>query len=50
MVKFLSDMGMAKYKLPEYLEVRDELPTTPSGKVRKGELRKEIEARTSSSN
>lgn len=46
MVKFLTDMGMAKYKMPEYLEVWEELPTTPSGKVRKGELRKAVDSRT----
>ncbi|MEB3100053.1 class I adenylate-forming enzyme family protein [Ferviditalea candida] len=43
MVKFLQDLGMAKYKIPEFLEVRDELPTTPSGKVRKGDLRNKIQ-------
>lgn len=42
MIKFLLDLGMAKYKIPEFLEVRDELPTTASGKVRKSDLRKEV--------
>ncbi|PLS18615.1 AMP-dependent synthetase [Bacillus sp. M6-12] len=38
---FLLDKGFAKYKIPEFLEVRAELPTTPSGKISKGPLRKE---------
>lgn len=42
MSRFLTGLGMAKYKHPEYLLVKDELPVTPSGKVKKGELRKEI--------
>lgn len=40
--KFLLDKGIAIYKLPEFLEVREELPTTPSGKVSKGPLYSEI--------
>ncbi|RSL32334.1 AMP-dependent synthetase [Salibacterium salarium] len=40
MQEFLSDKEFAKYKIPEYLEVWDELPTTPSGKISKGPIRK----------
>ena len=34
--------GLARFKLPERLEVRSELPRTASGKVRKAALREEI--------
>lgn len=40
--EFLLDKGFAKYKLPEYLRIKDELPTTPSGKITKGPLREEV--------
>ena len=33
--------GLAAFKRPERLEVRDALPRTPSGKVQKGPLRDE---------
>jgi cyclohexanecarboxylate-CoA ligase/acyl-CoA synthetase len=33
---------VAPYKLPERLEIVDELPTTASGKVQKFELRKQL--------
>jgi cyclohexanecarboxylate-CoA ligase len=36
---FLRDRGLAAYKLPERVEVRDELPMTASGKVQKVVLR-----------
>ena len=36
---FLLDQGFAKHKLPERLEVLDELPLTPTRKVMKGRLR-----------
>jgi acyl-coenzyme A synthetase/AMP-(fatty) acid ligase len=39
---FLLDQGVAKYKLPERLEILPELPTTSSGKLLKGPLREEI--------
>lgn len=42
-VDFLSGK-LAKFKLPERLEVRDELPHTNVGKVKKEELREEIYA------
>lgn len=38
-------MGIARHKTPEHLEFRDELPRTPTGKVRKNELRAEFVAR-----
>nr|WP_253263922.1 AMP-binding protein [Geobacillus sp. BMUD] len=41
MQQYLLKAGMAKYKLPEYLKIIDELPTTASGKVSKGMLRKQ---------
>jgi len=33
---------VADYKLPEQLEIREEIPMTPSGKIRRGELVKEL--------
>ncbi|NTW40790.1 MAG: AMP-binding protein, partial [Cellulomonadaceae bacterium] len=36
--------GLAKYKIPEWVEVIDALPMTPTGKVRKVELRERIAA------
>jgi cyclohexanecarboxylate-CoA ligase len=41
MKSFLLQKGFAKYKIPEYCEIRNELPTTPSGKIFKEPLRKE---------
>jgi cyclohexanecarboxylate-CoA ligase len=41
---FLDERGLAKFKLPERLEVRTELPRTASGKVQKGPLRDEQRA------
>ncbi|OLN21255.1 hypothetical protein BTO30_15980 [Domibacillus antri] len=40
---FLLEQGFAKYKIPEYVEMRKELPTTPSGKISKGPLRTEAQ-------
>ena len=37
-VAYLREQGVAAYKLPEQLVVRDALPKTPTGKVRKQEL------------
>lgn len=39
---FLLDQGLAKVKLPERLEVVDELPTTATGKIQKHVLREMI--------
>src|SRR5262249_28904889 len=36
--------GLARFKLPERLEVRDDLPRTASGKVQKAPLRTELAA------
>jgi non-ribosomal peptide synthetase component E (peptide arylation enzyme) len=42
MVSFLKDKRIAPYKLPERLEIRDELPLTDNQKVAKGPLREDI--------
>lgn len=36
---FLLECGVAKYKLPEFVAILDDLPMTPSGKVQKFHLR-----------
>jgi acyl-CoA synthetase (AMP-forming)/AMP-acid ligase II len=41
-VAFLQARGLATYKMPQMLRVVSELPTTPSGKVRKNELRDRV--------
>lgn len=41
---FFIARGVAKYKIPEWVEYLDELPRSPAGKVRKGELRAQIAA------
>jgi len=41
---FFIERGVAKYKIPEWLEVVDALPMTPAGKVRRVELRQRIAA------
>jgi cyclohexanecarboxylate-CoA ligase len=38
----LAAQGLARFKLPERLEVRESLPRTASGKVQKGPLREEV--------
>jgi non-ribosomal peptide synthetase component E (peptide arylation enzyme) len=38
----LLDQGLARFKLPERLIFRDELPRTASGKVMKPPLREEV--------
>ena len=38
----LVDAGLARFKLPERLEVRTDLPRTASGKVQKAPLRAEL--------
>lgn len=42
---YLLDQGLAKVKLPERLEVVDELPTTATGKIQKHVLRQMIAAK-----
>jgi acyl-CoA synthetase len=41
-IAYLREIGIATFKLPERLEVRDELPRNPLGKVLKRELRDEL--------
>jgi non-ribosomal peptide synthetase component E (peptide arylation enzyme) len=41
-VAYLRDLGIATFKLPERLELRDELPRNPLGKILKRELRDEL--------
>jgi acyl-CoA synthetase (AMP-forming)/AMP-acid ligase II len=41
-IAHLRDIGIATFKLPERLELRDELPRNPLGKVLKRELRDEL--------
>lgn len=41
---FLDGLGIARYKLPEYLSIVDELPMTPTGKVQKFRLREDFVA------
>ncbi len=41
-VEFLRGLGIATFKLPERLELRDELPRNPLGKILKRELREEL--------
>jgi acyl-CoA synthetase len=41
-IEHLQGLGIATFKLPERLEVRDELPRNPLGKVLKRELREEL--------
>jgi non-ribosomal peptide synthetase component E (peptide arylation enzyme) len=42
MVSFLRSKKIAPYKLPERLEIRDELPLTDNQKISKGPLREDI--------
>jgi cyclohexanecarboxylate-CoA ligase len=42
LVEFLLDKGLSKHFLPERMESVDDLPKTPSGKVRKVELRERL--------
>jgi acyl-CoA synthetase (AMP-forming)/AMP-acid ligase II len=42
---FLADKGVARFKLPERLELFEALPCNPLGKVQRNLLREEVEAR-----
>ena len=42
-VEYLRGLGIATFKLPERLELRDELPRNPLGKILKRELREELQ-------
>ncbi|MDD2879830.1 MAG: AMP-binding protein [Rhodoferax sp.] len=44
MKQFLIERGVARFKLPEYLVLRETLPATPSGKVQKFKLREELKS------
>jgi cyclohexanecarboxylate-CoA ligase len=44
MTEFLAGQKIAKQYLPERLEIRDALPTTPSGKIQKFKLREMLKA------
>ncbi len=44
MIRYLDDNGTAKQYWPEHLEVIDEMPRTPSGKIQKFKLREIAEA------
>jgi acyl-CoA synthetase len=44
MKQFLIQRGVASFKLPEFLVLRDAVPTTPSGKIQKFKLREELKA------
>lgn len=44
MKQFLIARGVARFKLPEHLVLRDALPATPSGKIQKFKLREELKA------
>jgi len=43
-VEYLRGLGIATFKLPERLEIRDELPRNPLGKILKRDLREELRA------
>jgi acyl-CoA synthetase (AMP-forming)/AMP-acid ligase II len=42
---FMRDQGLAVYKLPERLEVIDQIPRNPVGKILKSQLREELRRR-----
>jgi len=48
MVERLSEAGLAKYKLPESLELFVELPMTSSGKIQKHQILQQLEERSQS--
>jgi acyl-CoA synthetase len=39
---YANDIGMARQKFPEHIIKVDDLPRTPSGKVKKDTLRKQL--------
>jgi non-ribosomal peptide synthetase component E (peptide arylation enzyme) len=45
MQQFLAGKGVAKQYWPEHLELLEEFPKTPSGKIRKFELRDQVKDR-----
>lgn len=42
LASYLSGLGVAKYKLPEFMVILDQLPTTPSGKIQMFQLQNDI--------
>ncbi len=46
MTSYLAENGVAKMRWPERLEIIDEMPLTPTRKIKKGELAKWISANT----
>lgn len=48
LVGFLESLGIAKYKLPEYLRLVPDLPMTPTGKVQKFRLKEQFVAESDS--
>ena len=50
MTQFLISRGVARFKLPEYLVLREALPATPSGKIQKFKLREELKTLNGVSN
>ena len=42
LIQYLDGLGIAKYKLPEYLQILKELPMTPTGKIQKFKLKGEF--------
>ena len=48
--RFFIACGVAKYKIPERVEIVESLPMTESGKVRKVELRERIAAKVAAEN
>ena len=45
MIDYLGKYDIAKYKLPESLQLMDAFPMTPSGKIQKAYMRRELEAK-----
>lgn len=45
-VDFLSSLGVATFKLPEHLEIFDDLPRSAGGKITKVELGESVAARS----
>jgi len=43
LTRFLLDRGIAKFKLPERLEIVESFPLSPAGKILRRELRRIIE-------
>ena len=48
-IALAGEAGLAKQKLPQHIELVDDLPRTVSGKVKKDILRKRIKAQMSAS-